>query len=489
MKSLAALAAALLFTALTGCGGESANMSPQYPPPPGVDGPETAVAASEPNGLNGPAPLQGDGQVQPNAEAAAYATPQAGDIQVGADGSEYTDTDPAALADFKPALDPYGTWVDDSTYGTVWTPSPTVVGNDFSPYVTAGHWSYDDDYVWVSDYDWGWAPFHYGRWVYISNRGWGWIPGRTYAGAWVSWRYGYDDWGYVGWAPMPPTWYWRGGYAVGIGYVPVAPYVFCHSSHVFAGTGLHGHIVAGPQVAVVASHTRPYVPANPSVGHSAAHPSVGGPPPRSYGVTNPPSSGSNRGLAHAQQFAKPSTAAALGAHAPQVPQHMPSTGNASAANASRFGSVPANAAAPRYNGSTTTLGGQHAPVASAPQYRGVSPTPHPAPYSAPSSHSSMPQHFGGTASSAPRYSAPAYSAPRYSAPSQGYSQPHYSAPSQPHYSAPSQPHYSAPSGGGGFHTATPSYHAPQPSYHQSAPTHSSGGGGFRGGASRGGGRR
>jgi hypothetical protein len=27
-------------------------------------------------------------------------------------------------------------------------------------YVTGGHWSYDGDYVWVSDYPWGWVPFH-----------------------------------------------------------------------------------------------------------------------------------------------------------------------------------------------------------------------------------------------------------------------------------------------------------------------------------------
>jgi hypothetical protein len=474
MKSLAAMAAALLFTALTGCGGESANMSGQYPMPPGVDGPEQTVAASEAPNAVGPAQLQAppapEGQVQ--AEAATYATPQPGDIQVGADGTEYTDTDPAALADFKPALDPYGTWVEDPNYGTVWTPSPTVVGNDFSPYVTAGHWAYDDDYVWVSDYDWGWAPFHYGRWVYMSNR-WGWIPGRTYAGAWVTWRYGYDDWGYVGWAPMPPTWYWRGGYAVGIGYVPVAPYVFCHSSHVFAGSGLHGHIVAGPQVAVVASHTRPYVPANPSVGHTAAHPSVGGPPPRSFGVTNPPSSGQNSGLAHAQQFARPSSAVALGGRPPQqqVAQHLPTPAN----NGQRFGNVPSATSAPsaRFNGGSTTTLGQHAPVASAPQYRGVSPTPHPVPYSSPASHASIPQHFGGASSG--------YSAPHYSAPSSGYSAPHYSAPSSG---------YSG--GSSGFHSSAPSYHAPQPSYHTSAPTtHSSGGGGggFRGGASRGGGGR
>jgi hypothetical protein len=101
-------------------------------------------------------------------------------------GSDYDDTDPSALTDFRGALDPYGSWGQDPTYGTVWVPSQSVVGDDFTPYVTAGHWVYDDDYTWVSDYDWGWVPFHYGRWVYGPSFGWGWVPGRRYAPAWVS---------------------------------------------------------------------------------------------------------------------------------------------------------------------------------------------------------------------------------------------------------------------------------------------------------------
>ena len=139
---------------------------------------------------------------------------------------QYEDTDPSALTDFHAALDPYGNWVDDPTYGTVWVPEASAVGPDFTPYVSAGHWSYDDDYTWVSDYGWGWAPFHYGRWVWAAGPGWEWVPGRAYAGAWVSWRYGWGDWPYVGWAPLGPTWGWRGGCAVGLGFVPRAPYAF-----------------------------------------------------------------------------------------------------------------------------------------------------------------------------------------------------------------------------------------------------------------------
>src|SRR6202012_307314 len=105
---------------------------------------------------------------------------------------EYSDTDPSALNEFKPALEGHGQWVDDATYGTVWGPSQAEVGTDFQPYETAGHWTYSDDtdYVWVSDYSWGWAPFHYGRWAYVGPYGWSWIPGRVSSGAWGSWRAG-----------------------------------------------------------------------------------------------------------------------------------------------------------------------------------------------------------------------------------------------------------------------------------------------------------
>src|SRR6185295_19152061 len=77
-----------------------------------------------------------------------------------------------------------------------------VVGADFTPYYSGGHWSMTDyGWTWVSDYSWGWAPFHYGRWVTLGGRGWGWIPGRIWGPAWVHWRIGG---GHVGWAPLPP---------------------------------------------------------------------------------------------------------------------------------------------------------------------------------------------------------------------------------------------------------------------------------------------
>jgi hypothetical protein len=185
--------------------------------------------------------------------------------------SDVPDTDPSALTTFRPALDPYGSWVTDSRYGTVWVPNRDVVGADFAPYVSRGRWSLtaDDDWIWVSDYPFGWAVFHYGRWVWISGNGWSWVPGRTYANAWVVWRVPTAGYAYVGWAPMPPTWGWRHGYAFSLWYSPPLPYVFCPSAYAFH-PHVHHHIVRDRHlVRDIAGHTHvhptPYrAPATPS---------------------------------------------------------------------------------------------------------------------------------------------------------------------------------------------------------------------------------
>ena len=193
---------------------------------------------------------------------------------------EVADTDASALTTFKPALDPYGRWVNDSKYGTVWVPHTEAVGADFAPYVSRGRWALtaDDDWIWVSDYPFGWAVFHYGRWVWISGHGWSWVPGRTYANAWVVWRVPTAGYSYVGWAPMPPTWVWMGGSAVSLWYSPPVPYVFCPSAYVF-NHHVHHHIVHDRHVVHrIARHTyvhpTPYrAPAAPRV-HRPAAPGV-----------------------------------------------------------------------------------------------------------------------------------------------------------------------------------------------------------------------
>jgi hypothetical protein len=264
-------------------------------------------------------------QVVPPGEVTIDDTPAGAEVGYGPE-EQYADTDPSALSDFRSTLEPYGGWTDDPTYGTVWVPSPSVVGSDFTPYATAGHWTYDDDdasdYTWVSDYDWGWAPFHYGRWVYSTPYGWEWIPGRSYAGAWVSWRYGYDDGSYVGWGPLAPTWGWRGGAAYGLGFVPRVPYGFVACSDLFAGNGLRQRMVEGSQVGAVASHSRPWSGAGSSVsGHGAASSRVSGPPPSVLGI---PTSGiarggsNDRGVIQARAFAHAGSATRLGGHPPQA---------------------------------------------------------------------------------------------------------------------------------------------------------------------------
>ena len=106
---------------------------------------------------------------------------------------------------FDETLSPYGQWVDTGegpNDGRAWRPDPDVVGEDFQPYATGGHWVYSDwGWTWESDYPWGWAPYHYGRWALTPSWGWVWYPGTVWAPAWVDWRFGG---GYIGWAPLPP---------------------------------------------------------------------------------------------------------------------------------------------------------------------------------------------------------------------------------------------------------------------------------------------
>lgn len=242
--------------------------------------------------------------------------------QVEPAGDAYADTDPSALTDFQSTLDPHGSWVDDPMYGTIWVPNADEVGADFAPYVSGGHWGYEDGDVWVSDYSWGWAAFHYGRWVWLRDRGWSWIPGRLYSDAWVVWRVGDDATAYVGWAPMPPTWGWRGGVAGLLGFVSWEPFVFCPSREVFS-TSLAPRVVSGDPAAPLLARTRPYVKASPAVGAPGPSRAPQGPPPASLGiepsrVARPASA--DLALVRAREFARPSTALALGARPPVV--HM-----------------------------------------------------------------------------------------------------------------------------------------------------------------------
>ncbi|MDQ3395048.1 MAG: hypothetical protein M3512_13170, partial [Bacteroidota bacterium] len=64
-----------------------------------------------------------------------------------------------SMQTFYDELSPYGSWVHNPDFGYVWLPD---AGPDFQPYASRGHWVMTEyGNTWVSDYNWGWAPFHY----------------------------------------------------------------------------------------------------------------------------------------------------------------------------------------------------------------------------------------------------------------------------------------------------------------------------------------
>ena len=90
-------------------------------------------------------------------------------------------------------LDRYGRWEQTPEYGALWQPAAVPVG--WAPYST-GHWAWVRPWgwTWVDDAPWGFAPFHYGRWVYHRDA-WCWAPGTyvarpVYAPALVAWMGG-----------------------------------------------------------------------------------------------------------------------------------------------------------------------------------------------------------------------------------------------------------------------------------------------------------
>jgi hypothetical protein len=85
--------------------------------------------------------------------------------------SQYVDQDTIGAAD----LSGNGDWETDADEGPVWYPS--AVAADWAPY-RCGHWAWVAPWgwTWVECESWGFAPFHYGRWIHHGRR-WGWIPG------------------------------------------------------------------------------------------------------------------------------------------------------------------------------------------------------------------------------------------------------------------------------------------------------------------------
>ena len=224
------------------------------------------------------APPDGPTQLEVD-QSSGMTADAAGDAEAGANYSAssdvgYNDRDPRALTDFNAELKPYGYWRNDPTYGTVWVPYKRAVGKDFKPYVTNGHWAQaeDGEWIWVSNYPFGWVVFHYGRWVWVRGTGWAWIPGREYSHAWVVWRVPDPGVYYVGWAPMPPDYIWVNGVAVGVGFGVYTAWVFCPSRYAYS-YHLHTHIVHDHHhVRYLGAHTHHY--------HAHGRPRYIGPRPK-----------------------------------------------------------------------------------------------------------------------------------------------------------------------------------------------------------------
>ncbi len=110
---------------------------------------------------------------------------------------------PVTMDDFQEATDSYGEWLDTPEYGRVWRPDQAVVGDDFEPYVTNGHWiSAEEGWAFESAWAWGWAVFHYGRWFWDARTTrWLWSPDLVWGPAWVQWRTVGDT---VAWLPLAP---------------------------------------------------------------------------------------------------------------------------------------------------------------------------------------------------------------------------------------------------------------------------------------------
>lgn len=383
------------------------------------------------------------------------------------------DADPEALTLFRPKLAPYGTWIEHPTYGTVWVPNADAVGPDFAPYVSNGRWELtgDGDWLWVSGYDWGYIPFHYGRWVWISGVGWSWIPGRVYAPAWVVWRTGAD--GYIGWAPYPPTFYWMGGVAFGLWFTPPAAYIFCPSRHVFHHH-VHTHVVRSPaEIRRAASGTaayrtpgrRSYRPANPSfesagVPRSAAPKARSAGDPRALELAKQPrrgaesrKSGASQGVARPDQRSSVRTPsgrdgglAQPGGTRLRQPKTLGSTGSTGRSTAG----LPAATERGSLQRSPGATPGNSRARPSWPALRGATPgrsTPPPASLGSRSGPRPSTTLGGGQVQQPSRRKAspPPMSAPRSSSPAPvRRSSPSMSAPSRPSSPAPSRP-----SGGGG----------------------------------------
>jgi hypothetical protein len=121
-------------------------------------------------------------------------------------------------------LQAHGDWHWEKAYGMSWTPRdvpPEWAPYRFGRWILKAPWGW----TWVDESPWGFAPFHYGRWVRLRET-WHWLPGPrqippVYAPAVVRWLEDPQHPDAVGWVPLGPN-------------IPFEPYYPASEAHALA---------------------------------------------------------------------------------------------------------------------------------------------------------------------------------------------------------------------------------------------------------------
>jgi hypothetical protein len=153
------------------------------------------------------AALEKEGEILIKDAPRAVVVEEGDEIELGRKLNGPLALEPVALLDAKDhqiffaELGKFGDWFETDSYGFVWQPAELKSNPAWRPY-TRGRWvNSDQGWTWLSDEPFGWAVYHYGRWVLLVDHGWVWVPGDDWAPAWVAWR---QNDSYLGWAPLPP---------------------------------------------------------------------------------------------------------------------------------------------------------------------------------------------------------------------------------------------------------------------------------------------
>ncbi len=302
----------------------------------------------------------------------------------------------------------YGTWSQAPEYGQVWYPR---VANDWVPY-REGHWAWVAPWgwTWVEREPWGFAPFHYGRWVQIGGR-WGWTPGvvavsarPVYAPALVTF-FGVAAGvglgaalasGSVGWCPLGPREPYRPWYRASDRYVREVNVRHVTNITTINRTVTVNNFVNRRAVTVVpASIMQGSRPVRPGVQQvdprmlTAAHPMVGRPPVAptraTFGVTP--------GVARHTALAPAPPGATSAWHAAPGPAFHPAAARAASDDGAMHSGAPPRPAL--YNPQQHPPGGS--PPGQPPAARNHAPSP---------GIAATPQYRNGTPAEAPPFGSP-----------------------------------------------------------------------------------